>query len=407
MFTYVTFRALFAIILSLIISIWFGKYFIKLLKKHQISETQRDEAIDPFNTHKKGVPTMGGLIIITSILVPCLLIGKLKNVYMILMIVTTVLLGVVGFADDFIKTFKKKKDGLPGWYKVAAQVLLGLIVGLTLRFSPAVVMNESVDTIMVDNKEVVVKSPDVKSTRTTIPFVKDNNLNYSDIFDFIGEPYKYWAGWVLFVIVTIFVVTAVSNGSNLNDGMDGMAAGNSSIMGVAIGVLAYVSSNLMMSDYLNIMFIPGSEEIVVFMCAFVGALIGFLWYNSYPAQIFMGDTGSLTIGGIIAVSAIIIHKELLLPLICGVFLWESMSVILQKLYYKKGRKIGVKQRLWKRTPVHDHYRTSLAMVEKLDPGSKVVFKGSSQLYHETKITFRFWIVSIILAVIAILTLKVR
>lgn len=407
MFTYVTFRALFAIILSLIISIWFGKYFIKLLKKHQISETQRDETIDPFNTHKKGVPTMGGLIIITSILVPCLLIGKLKNVYMILMIVTTVLLGVVGFADDYIKTFKKKKDGLPGWYKVAAQVLLGLIVGLTLRFSPAVVMNESVDTIMVDNKEVVVKSPDVKSTRTTIPFVKDNNLNYSDIFDFIGEPYKYWAGWVLFVIVTIFVVTAVSNGSNLNDGMDGMAAGNSSIMGVAIGVLAYVSSNLVMSDYLNIMFIPGSEEIVVFMCAFVGALIGFLWYNSYPAQIFMGDTGSLTIGGIIAVSAIIIHKELLLPLICGVFLWESMSVILQKLYYKKGRKIGVKQRLWKRTPVHDHYRTSLALVEKNDPGCKVLFKGSSQLYHETKITFRFWIVSIILAVIAILTLKVR
>ena len=407
MFTYVTFRALFAIILSLIISIWFGKYFIKLLKKHQISETQRDETIDPFNTQKKGVPTMGGIIIITSILVPCLLIGKLKNVYMILMIVTTVLLGVVGFADDYIKTFKKKKDGLNGWYKVAAQVLLGLIVGLTLRFSPAVVMNESVDTTMVDNKEVVVKSPDVKSTRTTIPFVKDNNLNYSDIFDFIGEPYKYWAGWVLFVIVTIFVVTAVSNGSNLNDGMDGMAAGNSSIMGVAIGVLAYVSSNLMMSDYLNIMFIPGSEEIVVFMCAFVGALIGFLWYNSYPAQIFMGDTGSLTIGGIIAVSAIIIHKELLLPLICGVFLWESMSVILQKLYYKKGRKIGVKQRLWKRTPVHDHYRTSLALVEKNDPGCKVLFKGSSQLYHETKITFRFWIVSIILAVIAILTLKVR
>ena len=238
MFTYVTFRALFAIILSLIISIWFGKYFIKLLKKHQISETQRDETIDPFNTQKKGVPTMGGIIIITSILVPCLLIGKLKNVYMILMIVTTVLLGVVGFADDYIKTFKKKKDGLNGWYKVAAQVLLGLIVGLTLRFSPAVVMNESVDTTMVDNKEVVVKSPDVKSTRTTIPFVKDNNLNYSDIFDFIGEPYKYWAGWVLFVIVTIFVVTAVSNGSNLNDGMDGMAAGNSSIMGVAIGVLA-------------------------------------------------------------------------------------------------------------------------------------------------------------------------
>lgn len=407
MFTYVTFRALFAIILSLVISIWFGKYFIKMLKKHQISETQRDESVDPFNTQKKGVPTMGGLIIITAILIPCLLMGKLKNVYMILMIVTTVLLGLVGFADDYIKTFKKNKEGLNGWYKVAAQVLLGLIVGLTLRFSPAVVMNEKVETKIENNKEIVVKTPDVKSTRTTIPFIKDNNLNYSDIFSFLGEPYKYWAGWIFFVILTVFVVTAVSNGSNLNDGMDGMAAGNSSIMGVAIGILAYVSSNVIMADYLNIMFIPGSEEVVVFMCAFVGALIGFLWYNSYPAQIFMGDTGSLTIGGIIAVSAIIIHKELLLPLICGVFLWESLSVILQKFYYKAGKRKGVKQRLWKRTPVHDHYRTSLALVEKNDPGCKVVFKGSSQLYHETKITFRFWIISIILAAIAILTLKIR
>lgn len=407
MFNYVTFRALFAIITALFISIWFGKFFINLLKKRQISETQRDESVDPFNTQKKGVPTMGGIIIIVSILVPCILIGKLKNTYMILMIITTVLLGMVGFADDYIKTFKKKKDGLNGWYKVAAQVILGLIVGLTLRFSPAVVMNETVDTEIVDNKEVEIKSPDVKSTRTTIPFVKDNNLNYSDLFGFLGDPYKYWAGWAFFVVMTIIVVTAVSNGSNLNDGMDGMAAGNSSIMGVAIGVLAYVSSNVVMADYLNIMFIPGSEEVVVFLCAFVGALIGFLWYNSYPAQIFMGDTGSLTIGGIIAVSAIIIHKELLLPLICGVFLWESVSVILQKYYYKMGKRKGVRQRLWKRTPVHDHYRTSLSLVEKSDPGCKVVFKGSSQLYHESKITFRFWIISIILAAVAILTLKIR
>ena len=407
MFTYVTFRAIFAIILSLIISIWFGEYFIKWLKRRQISETQRDESIDPFNTQKKGVPTMGGIIIIVAIIVPCLLIGKIKNVYMILMLVTTVLLGIVGFADDYIKTFKKNKEGLNGWYKVAAQVALGLIVGLTLRFSPDVWMNEKVETKIEDNKEIVVKTPAVKSTRTTIPFVKDNNLNYADLFDFMGEPYKYWAGWIFFVIMTVFVVTAVSNGSNLNDGMDGMAAGNSSIMGVAIGILAYVSSNVVMADYLNIMFIPGSEEVVVFMCAFVGALIGFLWYNSYPAQIFMGDTGSLTIGGIIAVSAIIIHKELLLPLICGVFLWESLSVILQKFYYKAGKRKGVKQRLWKRTPVHDHYRTSLALVEKNDPGCKVMFKGSSRLYHESKITFRFWIVSIILAAIAILTLKIR
>lgn len=407
MFNYVTFRAIFAVIASLLISVWFGKYFIKLLKKHQIAETQRDESVDPFNTQKKGVPTMGGIIIITAILVPCLLIGKIKNVYMILMLVTTVILGIVGFADDYIKTFKKNKEGLNGWYKVFAQVLIGLIVGLTLRFSPAVVMNEKVDTMIENNKEIVVKSPDVKSTRTTIPFIKDNNLNYADLFNFLGEPYKYWAGWIFFVILTVFVVTAVSNGSNLNDGMDGMAAGNSAIMGVALAVLAYVSSHVVLADYLNIMFIPGSEEVVVFLCAFIGALIGFLWYNSFPAQIFMGDTGSLTIGGIIAVSAVIIHKELLLPIICGVFLWESVSVILQKYYYKIGKKKGVRQRLWKRTPVHDHYRTSLALVEKNDPGCKVMFKGSSQLYHESKITFRFWIISIILAAFAILTLKIR
>lgn len=406
MFTYVSFRAIFAAITSLLVSIFFGKYFIRMLKKYNISETQRDEKTDPFNTKKIGVPTMGGVIIIVAILLPCLLIGKLKNTYMILMIVTTLILGVLGFADDYIKTFKKNKDGLKGWYKIFGQVALGLIVGLTLRFSPEVVMNENVEIRIEDNKEVVVKTPDVKSTRTTIPFVKNNNLNYSDIFNFVGEPYKYWAGWALFVIVTIFVVTAVSNGSNLNDGMDGMAAGNSAIMGVAIGVLAYVSSNVVMADYLNIMFIPGSEEVVVFLCAFVGALIGFLWYNSYPAQIFMGDTGSLTIGGIIAVSAVIIHKELMLPIICGVFLWESISVILQRFYYKLGKKKGVKQRLWKRTPVHDHYRISLDMVEKSDPGCKVMFKGSSPIF-ETKITLRFWIISILLAAFAILTLKIR
>lgn len=404
MFTYVTFRAIFAVIISLIVSIWFGKIFIRQMKKHKIYETQRDEKTDPFNTKKVGVPTMGGIIIIVAILVPCLLIGKIKNVYMILMLVTTVLLGIVGFADDYIKTFKKNKEGLNGWYKVAAQVTLGLIVGLTLRFSPDVWMNEKVETKIEDNKEIVVKTPDVKSTRTTIPFVKGHNLNYADLFNFLGKPYKYWAGWMFFVIVTVFVVTAVSNGSNLNDGMDGMAAGNSAIMGVALAILAYVSSNLVMSDYLNIMFIPGSEEVVVFLCAFVGALIGFLWYNSYPAQIFMGDTGSLTIGGIIAVSAVIIHKELLLPLICGVFLWESVSVILQKFYFKIGKRKGVKQRLWKRTPIHDHYRFPL---ESVEPSCKVVFKGSSQIYHETKITFRFWIVSIMLAALAILTLKIR
>lgn len=402
MFNYVTFRAIFAIIIALVVSIWFGKYFIRLLKKRQVSENQRDEKIDPFNTKKVGVPTMGGIVIIVSILVPCLLIGKVLNVYMILMIIATVLLGAVGFADDYIKTFKKRKNGLNGWYKIIAQVVLGLIVGLTLRFSPAAVMNDKVETKIENNTEIVIKTPDVKSTRTTIPFFKNHNLNYADIFNFMGEPYKYWAGWVFFVIVTIFVVAGVSNGANLNDGMDGMVTGNSAIMGIAIGILAYVSSNVVLSAHLNIMFIPGSEEVVVFLCAFVGALIGFLWYNSYPAQIFMGDTGSLTIGGIIAVSAVIIHKELLLPVICGVFLWESISVILQKAYFKRGKKKGVTQRIWKRTPIHDHYRTSLDTVQ-----GTVKFKGSAELYEESKITVRFWIISIILAAVAILTLKIR
>ncbi len=407
LFEYVSVRAMVAIILSLVLSIWLGKAFIKILKRYQISEVQRDVKIDPFNVSKKGVPTMGGLVIITSILIPCLLVGKILNVYMILMIVTTLILGVTGFADDYIKTFKKNKNGLNGWYKIAAQVLLGLIVALTLRFSPAVVINETVDVRIEDNKEVVVKSPDVKSTRTTIPFLKNHNLNYSDLFNFIKSPWKYWVTWVFFTIVVIFVVTAVSNGSNLNDGMDGMAAGNSAIMGVALVILAYVSSNAVMADYLNIMFIPGSEEVVVFLCAFVGALIGFLWYNAFPAQVFMGDTGSLTIGGIIAVSAIIIHKELLLPIICGVFLIESLSVIMQRTYFKMGKKKGHPQRIWKRTPIHDHYRTDLKWVENATPGCKVLFKGSNDLLHESKITFRFWIVSIILAAFAILTLKIR
>ena len=404
---YVTVRAIIAIIASLVISVWFGNFFIDFMKKHHISETQRDAKIDPFNIGKKGVPTMGGIIIISSILVPCLLFGKLHNIYMILMLVTTLILGGIGFADDYIKTFKKKKDGLNGWYKIFGQVLLGLIVGLTLRFSPQVVMNETVETRIENNKEIVIKSPDVKSTRTTIPFFKNHNLNYADIFNFMGEPYKYWAGWVFFVMLTVFVVAAVSNGSNLNDGMDGMAAGNSAIIGLGIGVLAYLSSNAVLSGYLDIMYIPGSEEVAVFLAAFVGALIGFLWFNSFPAQVFMGDTGSLTIGGIIAVSAIIIHKELLLPIMCGIFLVESFSVIIQRAYFKAGKKKGVHQRVWKRTPIHDHFRTSMDTVLNLDPGSTVIYKGPKNLYHEVKITIRFWIVTIILVAIAILTLKIR
>lgn len=408
MFTYVTFRSMFALVLSIVISAWFGSKFIDYLKRHSITETQRDEKTDPFNVGKVGVPTMGGVIIIVAILVPCLLVGKLNNSYMLLMIITTILLGIIGFADDYIKTFKKKKDGLNGWFKVAGQVALGLIVGLTLRYAPDVVINEKVETKIENNIEVVVKTPDVKSTRTTIPFFKNHNLNYADLFSWLGEPFKYKAGWIFFVILTVFVVTAVSNGSNLNDGMDGMAAGNSAIIGIALGVLAYVSSNVVAASHLDLMYIPGSQELVVFMCAFVGALIGFLWYNSYPAQIFMGDTGSLTIGGIIAVSAICIHKELLLPILCGIFLLESLSVILQKFYYKSGKKSGLHRRIWKRTPIHDHFRTSMEQVHRADPTSTVIFKGNDKkLQFETKITLRAWIISIGLAIITLLTLKIR
>lgn len=408
MFEYVTFRAIFALVLSLIISVWFGKYFIRLLKRRNISETQRDEKLDPFGVGKVGVPTMGGVIIIAAILIPCLLVGRLENIYMILMLITTVILGILGFADDYIKTFKKNKDGLKGWYKIFGQVALGLIVGLTLRYSPQVVMNEQVETRIENNTEIVVKSPDVKSTRTTIPFFKNHNLNYADMFSWLGDPLKYKAGWIFFVLLTIFVVTAVSNGSNLNDGMDGMAAGNTAIMGIALGILAYVSSNVVMASHLNVMYIPGTQELVVFICAFVGSLIGFLWYNSYPAEIFMGDTGSLTIGGIIAVLALCIHKELLLPILCGVFVVESLSVICQRFYYKMGKRKGKHSRIWKRTPIHDHYRTSMAQVLKADPTSTVRFRGDdSRLQFETKITLRFWIISIGLAALTILTLKIR
>ena len=408
MVRYVTFRAIFAMVVSIFIAIAIGSRFIDMLKRRNISETQRDTKLDPFGVEKKGVPTMGGLIIILSIIVPCLLIGDLSNVYMLLMLITTVILGVIGFADDYIKTFRGNKDGLNGWFKVAGQVILGLIVGLTLRYSPQVVINEKVETRIENNTEMVIKTPDVKSTRTTIPFFKNHNLNYADMFNWLGEKSKYKAGWIFFVLLTVFVVTAVSNGSNLNDGMDGMAAGNSAIIGLTLGVLAYVSSNVVTAGHFDLMYIPGSQEVVVYMSAFVGALIGFLWYNSYPAQIFMGDTGSLTIGGIIAVAALCIHKELLLPILCGVFLVEGVSVICQRFYYKLGKRKGVRQRLWKRTPIHDHFRTSMAQVQKNDPGSTVRFPGNdNKLQFETKITLRSWIISIGLAALTILTLKIR
>ena len=406
-FNYVTFRAAAAIIFALIISVWFGNWFIKMLKRKRIIETQRDEATDPYNTQKKGVPTMGGVIIITAILIPVLLVCKLHSVYTILMIGTTLILGVIGFADDYIKTFKKKKDGLKPIVKLGGQVLLGLIVGLTLRYSPAVQINETVKLKIEDNKEVVVKSPTVKSTKTTIPFLKNHNLNYADLFKWAGPKWMYNLAWIFLVLLTIFIVAAVSNGSNLNDGMDGMASGNSAIIGLTLVILAYISSNVVTASHFDVMYIPGSEELVVFMAAFVGALIGFLWFNSYPAQIFMGDTGSLTIGGLIAVSAIIMHKELLLPLLCGVFLFEILSDLDVKRFVKTGKK----HRIWKKGPLHDHFRTSYSDFKKAWPNSTVTFKGNGEGYntvhHEVKITIRFWIVTILLAAFTLITFKIR
>ena len=392
-------------ILSLVISAWFGEKFIKYLKRKQITEVQRDASIDPFGVKKIGVPSMGGIIIIVAILVPVLLLGRLRNIYLILMVITTVWLGFLGGMDDFIKIFRHNKEGLKGKYKIVGQVGIGLIVGLVLWSSPDVKMNENLALQRKDNTEVVVKhrSEARKSLKTTIPFVKGHNLDYSRVMSFMGK-YKTAAGWVLFVIMTIFVVTAVSNGANLNDGMDGMCAGNSAIIGVVLGILAYVSSHLEFAAYLNIMYIPGSQELVVFFCAFIGALIGFLWYNAYPAQVFMGDPGSLTIGGIIAVGAIIIHKELLLPILCGIFFVESLSVMLQVYYFKMGKRRGVKQRIFKRTPIHDNFRTQ---DEQLDPDCRYVLKKPKGAVHESKITIRFWIITIILAALTIITLKIR
>lgn len=401
---YISFRALLALILSLIISTWFGEHFIKFLKRKQITEIQRSANIDPFGVNKIGVPSMGGIIIIVAVLLPVLLLGRLRNIYLILMVITTLWLGFIGGMDDFIKIFKRNKDGLKGKYKIVGQVGIGLIVGLVLWSSPDVKINENL-AVEKQNSEVVIKhrTEARKSLKTTIPFVKGHNLDYSSITSVFGK-YKNAAGWILFVIMTILVVTAVSNGANLNDGMDGMCAGNSAIIGAVLGILAYVSSHIQFASYLNIMYIPGSQELVVFFCAFIGALIGFLWYNAYPAQVFMGDIGSLTIGGIIAVGAIIIHKELLLPILCGIFFVESLSVILQVWYYKLGKRKGVKQRIFKRTPIHDNFRTQDS---QLDSDCKYLLRKPKGVSHESKITIRFWIVTIILAALTIITLKIR
>jgi len=405
MWMYISFRSLLTLILSLLISAWFGGKFIKYMRRKNIGETQRDKSIDPFGTEKKGVPTMGGIIILVSILVPVLLLGRMRNIYLLLMIGTTLWLGFLGFLDDYIKIFKKNKDGLKGRYKIVGQVSIGLIVGLVLWASPDAKINENVTTERQGTATVVThKSEPEKSLKTTIPFFKNNNLDYSEIMSFCGK-YKNAAGWVLFVLMTILVVTAVSNGANLNDGMDGLCAGTSAIIGVALGILAYVSSHIEYSAYLNIMYIPGSQELVVFLCAFVGAMAGFLWYNAYPAQVFMGDTGSLMVGGIIGVGAIIIHKELLLPILCGVFFVESLSVIIQTSYFKYGLRRGKRIRVFRSTPIHDNFRK---LDSQLDPTSKYIFRNwPKRQFHESKITIRFWLVAMILAALTIITLKIR
>ena len=405
MWTYVSFRAILTLILALLISAWFGEKFIKWMKRRKIFETERDPSIDPFGVEKKGVPTMGGIIIIVSILIPVLLLGRIRNIYLILMIITTVWLGFLGFLDDYIKIFRRNKDGLKGKWKIVGQVSIGFIVGLTLWLSPDAVVRENV-SVKQQNQEMVVKhkSVAVKSLQTTIPFFKNHNLNYSDIMSFCGE-YKVAAGWMLFVFITIFVVTGISNGANLNDGMDGMCAGNSAIIGIALGILAYVSAHIGFASYFDIMYIPQAEELVVFLCAFVGAMIGFLWYNAFPAQIFMGDTGSLTIGGIIGVCAVIIHKELLLPILCGIFVVENLSVIIQTQWFKIQKRKGKRVRVFRATPIHDTFRK---LDSQLDATSTYILKGwPHRPFHESKITIRFWIVSISLAALTIITLKMR
>ncbi|GAD04844.1 phospho-N-acetylmuramoyl-pentapeptide-transferase [Porphyromonas crevioricanis] len=398
---YVSFRASLALIVALLISTIIGNKIIRRLQRLQIGETIRDLGLEG-QLSKKGTPTMGGIIIIISILLPVLLLSRLDNVYILLMIISTLLLGILGFMDDYIKVFKKNKEGLHGRYKIYAQVGLGMIVGLVLYLSPAVVIKENSELMRDGNIEhVSFASSETKSTKTTIPFVKNNNFDYADLIPFKGEA-KRVGSWLLFVLVTIFIVTLISNCVNLTDGLDGLASGSSAIVGVVLGIFAYVSSHIGMASYLNIMFIPGAEELTVFAMAFVGATIGFLWYNAYPAQVFMGDTGSLTIGGIIAVFAIIIRKEMLLPILCGVFIAEGLSVILQVAYFKYTKhRYGNGRRIFKMTPLHHHFQK---------PGRAGIEARIQQPLSplpESKITVRFWLIGLILAAVTIATLKMR
>jgi phospho-N-acetylmuramoyl-pentapeptide-transferase len=398
MFQYISFRTGMAIITSLIISMLFGKRIIRALQKKQIGEFVRDLGLEG-QMQKKGTPTMGGLIILGSILIPVLLFGDLRNVYVILMLIATIWLGFVGFLDDYIKVFKKNKQGLRGKFKIAGQVVLGLVVGFTMYFNKDVVVREritdetvvSANEIIIDSDEIrptpTVLTRDVKSTKVNVPFFKNNEFDYAMLIGFLGKNARKYA-WIVFVLAVILIITGVSNGANLTDGLDGLAAGSSAIIGVTLGILAYISGNLIYSDYLNIMYIQHTGELVVYMGAFIGGMVGFMWYNSFPAQVFMGDTGSLAIGGIIAVFAILIRKELLIPILCGIFLVESFSVMIQVAYFKyTKRKLGEGRRILLMAPLHHHYQK----------------KG----YPEPKIVTRFWIVGILLAVITIVTLKIR
>ncbi|MDR1981417.1 MAG: phospho-N-acetylmuramoyl-pentapeptide-transferase [Tannerellaceae bacterium] len=403
MFKYVSFRSGLALILSLFISTAIGRRIIDRLQRLQIGETVRDLGLEG-QKDKKGTPTMGGVIIIIAILIPVLFCARLTNIYLILMLITTIWLGTIGFLDDYIKVFRKNKEGLHGRFKIIGQIGLGLIVGVVLYASPDVVIRENMEVHSKNNttiEKVNFHSKETKSTKTTIPFLKNNNFDYAFLVEWAGK-YKTEATWIVFVLMTIFIVTAVSNGANLTDGLDGLAAGSSAIIGVALGILAYISSHAQLASFLNIMFIPGAEELVVFAASFIGATIGFLWYNAYPAQVFMGDTGSLTLGGIIAVFAIIIRKELLIPILCGIFFAESISVMIQVCYFKYTKKrYGEGRRILKISPLHHHFQ------KPGDGTIKALIQKPYGIVPESKIVVRFWLIGIILAVITIVTLKMR
>ncbi len=402
MFLSISFRAGVGFILAILIATIFGRRIINLLQKKQIGEVVRDLGLED-QLAKKGTPTMGGVIIILAILLPVLLFANLLNIYTILMILTTVALGLIGFLDDFLKLKYKNKDGLSGKFKIIGQVSVGLIVGFTLWFHPDAVIRENVEHLNAIDKveNVTYQQENVKSTKTTIPFLKNNNFDYATLFEWAGDKAQQY-GWILFVIVSIFIVTSVSNSANLTDGIDGLATGLSAIIGITLGILAYLSGNVNYAGYLNIMYIPNSGELLVFAGAFIGATIGFLWYNAYPAQVFMGDTGSLTLGGIIATFSIIIHKELMIPIFSGVFLVESLSVILQTSYFKfTKKKYGVGRRIFLMSPIHHHFQKGGRS------GVKALINKPFSAVNESKITVRFWLIGIILAAITIITLKVR